>query len=147
VWINVPEISWHSWHPFEYFAVPAAAAAAAAGSTAAAGGCCGSSGSSKSSSQQQQQQTGMLLHIKAYDRWTRQLLDLVAAKGVNFTVKIEGPYAELPGAVLGHLEVHGGGCKNTGHGGFGGKSGGLAAHGSAGVDGLVIAAGESSCRK
>jgi hypothetical protein len=86
----------------------------------------------------------MLLHIKAYDRWTRQLVDLVAAKGVNFTVKIEGPYAELPGAVLGHPEVHGGACKDTAHAGFGGKSSVLTSHGSDGVDGLVIAAGESS---
>jgi hypothetical protein len=50
VWLNVPQLSWHSWHPFEYFAVPAIAAA---GDADASGG-----GS----------QTAMLLHIKAYER-------------------------------------------------------------------------------
>lgn len=76
----------------------------------------------------------MLLHIKGYDRWTRQLVDLVAAKGVNFTVKIEGPYAELPGAVLGHPELRLGlSGSSSSSGGDGSK------HDS--CDGLIIAAG------
>jgi len=91
----------------------------------------------------------MLLHIKGYDRWTKQLVELIANKGVNFTVKIEGPYAELPGAVLGHPEVDGSCCKHTDENGakadFGGKTAGGDA--GAGMDGLVIAAGRVGFRR
>ena len=35
-------------------------------------------------------------------RWTQRLVALIHPQGVDFTVKIEGPYAELTGAVLSH---------------------------------------------
>jgi hypothetical protein len=71
VWLCVPDISMTSWHPFEYIAVPVADdVKLAGGRTACHAG------------------TGLLLHIKAYDGWTRQLVKLVEKSGGNFTVKV-----------------------------------------------------------
>jgi hypothetical protein len=59
--------------------------------------------------------------------------------GVKFTVKMEGPYAELPGPVMGHPEVTKAAalCGSSSS-----SSDGKHAHGSSMVDGIVIAAGE-----
>eukprot|EP00879_Flechtneria_rotunda_P005830 GHRR01006134.1.p1 GENE.GHRR01006134.1~~GHRR01006134.1.p1 ORF type:complete len:902 (+),score=349.32 GHRR01006134.1:184-2889(+) len=107
VWLCVPKISWHSWHPFEYIAVPDSNGSGAA----------------------------VLIHIKAYDRWTQQLVNLVAKSGVNFSLKMEGPYPEIPGPVLGHPEVTAAAkvaCKNAGANSH---------HKHHMPDGVVIAAG------
>jgi hypothetical protein len=92
--------------------------------------------------------TGLLIHIKAYDRWTKKLMKLVqnsgvnsnvnSGAGVNFTVKMEGPYAELPGPVMGHPEV----TKAAAVCSSSSSSNGKHAHGSSMVDGIVIAAGK-----
>jgi hypothetical protein len=91
--------------------------------------------------------TGLLIHIKAYDRWTKKLVKLVqnsgvnSVAGVNFTVKMEGPYAELPGPVIGHPEVTkvAAVCSSSSS-----SSDGKNGHGSSMVGGIVIAAGERS---
>jgi hypothetical protein len=73
-------------------------------------------------------------------------VQLIQAKGVNFSVKIEGPYGELPGAVLNNTTHHD--TRELLPSGDSSKSAKEAAaaghHGSpAGMDGLVIAAGAS----
>jgi hypothetical protein len=34
----------------------------------------------------------MLVHVKAYDAWTRKLLELVREKGPAISVRVQGPY-------------------------------------------------------
>eukprot|EP00775_Hariotina_reticulata_P001549 gene1549-1888_t len=82
-------------HPFTCVAVPwpadrtssrpAGLSAASAGR--ASGGVC----------------TALLVHIKAYDRWTRKLVQHVADNGCAIRLKLQGPYPELPGADSGTL--------------------------------------------
>lgn len=38
----------------------------------------------------------MLIHAKAYDRWTRRLVQAVKARGAALAVRAEGPYADAP---------------------------------------------------
>jgi hypothetical protein len=95
--------------------------------------------------------TGLLIHIKAYDRWTKKLIRIVqnsnvkSGPGVNFTVKMEGPYAELPGPVMGHPEVTKAAAVCSGSGS---NSDVKDAHSSSSsmVDGLIIAAGKQVFR-
>lgn len=84
LWLYVPTLSWH-YHPFEYIAVPWPTADPTTGRTIT--------------------QTALLVHIKGYNGWTKQLLALVASKGKDLALKIQGPYSELPGPVVGHPEV------------------------------------------
>jgi hypothetical protein len=95
--------------------------------------------------------TGLLIHIKAYDRWTKKLIKFVqnsgvkAGPGANFTVKMEGPYAELLGPVMGHPEVTKAAAVCSGSGS---NSDVKDAHSSSSsmVDGLIIAAGKQVFR-
>eukprot|EP00878_Enallax_costatus_P035480 GHUV01039590.1.p1 GENE.GHUV01039590.1~~GHUV01039590.1.p1 ORF type:complete len:218 (-),score=57.08 GHUV01039590.1:29-682(-) len=76
VWLCVPEISWFAYHPYTYVAVPWQldvadnTSAGTAGTTAPAGG------SLKSV-------TAVVVHIKAYNRWSKKLLALVGDRGTN----------------------------------------------------------------
>lgn len=66
----MPSISRLQWHPFEYVAVTPASPGDAA--------------------------PAMLLHVKAYNRWTRHLVTAVREQGRRLAVRAEGPYAESP---------------------------------------------------
>lgn len=68
LWLCVPELSWFGWHPFDYLAVPQVTPG--------------------------ESQQALLVSIKAYDRWTQRLVSLIAEKGADIRVKIQGPYAE-----------------------------------------------------
>ena len=66
VWLCVPELCRAQWHPFTFVKVPWEGAPAG---------------------------QAMLIQIKAYSKWTKRLVALVAGGG-GFTIKVQGPYAE-----------------------------------------------------
>lgn len=79
---QVPEISRLQWHPLEYSLYPLAPKA----------------GTNLNSNAGPDSNSGaaMLIHAKAYDRWTSRLVRLVAARGPEVVLRAEGPYADAP---------------------------------------------------
>jgi hypothetical protein len=114
VWLSSPDVSWFgSWHPFDYIAVPWPASDAAADAHG---------------------QTAMLIHMKAYSRWTRKFIARIAEQGVNIRVKMQGPYAD------------GGGSSAAGHGSAAAAAvaavGSAKQHNAEQLDAAIIVAGE-----
>jgi hypothetical protein len=112
LWLNLPSVSTHQWHPFEYIAVQQQAAAVqpspdtgAAGASSSSSNCSGCEGGVQGAPL-------ALLHIKCYNRWTKALGRVVqqveaaqqdkgrgsglsAAQLRQLRVRVEGPFGEV----------------------------------------------------
>ncbi|GBF98331.1 ferric reductase [Raphidocelis subcapitata] len=85
VWLQAPEISRLEWHPFEYTLHPIPKPDPNSNSN-----------SEPDSNSDSNEGAAMLIHAKAYDRWTSRLVRLVAARGSEVALRAEGPYADAP---------------------------------------------------
>jgi hypothetical protein len=129
VWLSAPGVSWFgSWHPFDYIAVPWPANDTS--ETVKSGKFNISAASSKSHSANV---TAMLINLKVFDGWTNKFIAHVAEQGVNISVKIQGPYADVGSPV-----TSGATCRM----GKGAASGSTTQRGRKQAAGAIIVAGE-----
>ncbi|KAG2485287.1 hypothetical protein HYH03_015962 [Edaphochlamys debaryana] len=113
VFLNAPAISWWQWHPFTLAAPctsspsPSSSSSAAASPSAAAttcqnpnrcpdasndGGNGSSSDNGSGNSSGSRGPSRLVLHIKAYDGWTRRLISRLAADPAPLRLCVSGPY-------------------------------------------------------
>jgi hypothetical protein len=80
--------------------------------------------------------TAMLINMKAFDGWTKKFIAHVGEQGVNISVKIQGPYADVGSPATA------GATLNTGKGMHGAAFGSAAQYGRKQASGAIIVAGE-----